>query len=81
MHWDVVTVRPLANFCIDVTLRDGSHGVFDMTPYLDVGIFQELRDPAYFKRVDVEFDAVTWPNGQDIAPETLHAHLKMTESV
>jgi hypothetical protein len=78
MHWDVVTVRPLANFCIDVTLRDGSHGVFDMKPYLDVGIFQELRNPAYFNRVDVQFDAVTWPHGQDIAPETLYARLKAT---
>ena len=81
MHWDVVTVKPLANFCIDVNLRDGSHGIFDMTPYLDLGVFQELRDPAYFNCVGVQFHAVTWPNGQDIAPETLHARLNSAQSL
>lgn len=80
MHWDVVSVKPLANFCIDVNLRDGSHGVFDMKPYLDMGVFQELRDPAYFNRVSIQFGAVTWPHGQDIAPATLHARLKAIEN-
>lgn len=80
MYWDVVSVKPLENFCIAVSLRDGSHGAFDMKPYLDVGVFQELRDPAYFNRVGIQFGAVTWPNGQDIAPATLHARLKATEN-
>ena len=57
MHWDVVAVRPLENFCINVELRDGSHGIFDMKPYLDRGVFQQLRDPAYFIRVAVELGA------------------------
>lgn len=76
MHWDVLTVKPLSNYCIQVSLRDGCRGVFDMKPYLGHGIFQELRDPAYFSRVGVQFDAVTWPHGQDISPETLCAGLK-----
>jgi len=78
MHWDVVAVKPLENYCIDVSLRDGSRGIFDMKPYLDLGIFQELRDPEYFNRVGIQFEAVTWPHGQDIAPATLYAHLKAT---
>ncbi len=80
MYWDVVTVKPLANFCIHVNLRDGSQGIFDMKPYVDRGVFQELRDPFYFNRVGIQFGAVTWPNGQDIAPATLHAGLKATEN-
>ena len=80
MYWDVVSVKPLENFCIDVNLRDGSRGVFDMKPYLDTGVFQELRDPAYFASVGIQFGAVTWPHGQDIAPGTLHARLKATEN-
>ena len=80
MHWDVVTVKPLPNFCIDVSLRDGSHGIFDMQPYLELGVLQELRDPAYFNRVGIQSDAVTWPHGQDIAPATLRAHLKAIEA-
>ena len=80
MYWDVVSVKPLENFCIAVSLLDGSHGVFDMKPYLDIGVFQELRDPAYFNNVGIQFGAVTWPNDQDIAPETLHARLTATEN-
>ncbi len=81
MQWDAVSVKPLESFCIDVKLRDGSSGVFDVKPYLGKGVFQELRDPAYFKRVGIEFGAVTWPNGQDIAPSTLHAGLQAIAAV
>ena len=76
MHWDVKSVRPLDDFCIEVTLQDGRLGLFDMKPYLDVGVFKELRDPGYFKQVDVQFGAVTWPHEQDIAPETLLAKMR-----
>ena len=79
MYWDVVFVKPIENFCIDVRLLDGSHGFFDMKPYFDKGIFRELRDPAYFRSVGIQFDAVTWPHGQDIAPATLHARLNPPE--
>ena len=75
MHWDVKAVRPLADFCIEVTLQDGRQGVFDMKPYLDFGVFRELRSPAYFKQVGVQHGAVTWPHEQDIAPETLLAEM------
>ena len=75
MHWDVRAVRPLADYTIDVELVDGRRGLFDLKPYLDHGVFRELRDVGYFRRVGIEHGAVTWPNGQDIAPETLLAEL------
>jgi hypothetical protein len=75
MHWDVKTVRPLPGFRIHVEIEDGRSGTFDLTPYLDHGAFQELKDLGYFTRVAVLHGAVTWPNEQDIAPETLLAGL------
>jgi hypothetical protein len=75
MDWDVVTVKPLDQHRIYVELAGGQRGVFDLTPHLDHGVFRELRDPAYFNRVTVQLGAVTWPHGQDIAPETLIAEL------
>ena len=71
MKWDVKTVKPLADHRIYVELVDGQVGVFDLKPYLDCGMFQELKDPAYFRRVGIQLGAVTWPHGQDIAPELL----------
>ena len=75
MYWDVRTVKPLANYRIYVEIQDGRKGIFDLRPYLDHGIFRELRDVHYFNRVDVLLGAVTWPHEQDIAPETLVAEM------
>ena len=75
MYWDVKTVRPLDDFRIYVEIEDGRKGVFDLKPYLDHGVFQELRDKQYFNRVGIVFGAVTWPHEQDIAPETLVAEM------
>jgi len=36
---------------------------------------RELMDVQYFNRVNIQFGAVTWPNEQDIAPETLLAEM------
>lgn len=75
MRNDVKVVKPLPDHRIYVELESGRCGVFDLTPYLDHGVFRELKDTAYFNRVGVLYGAVTWPHQQDIAPETLLAGL------
>jgi len=79
MYWDVKTVRPLDDYQIYVELEDGRKGVFDLKPYLDHGMFRELKDKNYFSQVNIMLGSVTWPNAQDIAPETLVAELKPIE--
>lgn len=76
---DVKTVRPLPDYRLFVELEDGRRGVFDVKPYLDHGVFRELRDVAYFKRVGILHGAVSWPHEQDIAPETLLAQMVPAE--
>lgn len=75
MHWDVKTVKPLSDYRLYVETQDGRKGIFDMKPYLERGVFRELKNTAYFNRVGVVLGAVTWPNEQDIAPETLLAEM------
>lgn len=75
MHWDVTIVKALPDHRLYVETDGGHKGIFDMKPYLDRGVFRELKDPNYFKRVSIAFGAVTWPHEQDIAPETLLAGL------
>ena len=79
MHWDAKFVLPLEDSRIYVELENGRKGIFDLKPYLHRGVFQELRDPQYFKQVGILFGAVTWPNEQDIAPETLLAEMISAE--
>lgn len=71
MYWDVKIVKPLLEYRIYVEIKDGRKGIFDVKPYLDRGVFQELRDLKYFNQVGIVLGAVTWPHEQDIAPETL----------
>jgi len=79
MYWDVKTVKPLSDYRIHVEIMDGREGVFDLKPYLDRGIFRELKDVHYFNQVGILFGAVTWPHEQDIAPGTLLAEMQPLE--
>jgi hypothetical protein len=81
MYWDAKIVKPLPDYKIYVELENGSKGIFDMRPYLEHGIFSELKNVEYFNRVGVVLGAVTWPNEQDIAPETLLAEIMRVENV
>ena len=79
MYWDVTFVKPLSDYCIYVELENGRKGTFDLKPYLDRGVLRELQDVHYFSQVGILFGAVTWPNEQDIAPETLLAEMLPVE--
>ena len=43
-----------------------------MKPYLDIGIFQELRNETIFNTARVSFGTVEWQNGADFDPESLY---------
>jgi hypothetical protein len=81
MYWDVKIVKPLPDFCLYVEIEDGRKGILDVKPYLDYGVFRELRNAHYFNQVGILFSAITWPHEQDIAPETLLAEMVPVESI
>jgi len=68
----VIAVEANDDYTLDLKFNDGSCKRFDLKPYLDFGVFQELRDLNYFKRVRLAFDTVQWPHEQDISPDTLY---------
>ena len=72
MNPRVKAVIPLQEFQLELTFSNGEVGIFDCKPYLHFGVFQELQDVNYFKQVRAEGGTVTWPNEQDICPDTLY---------
>ncbi len=67
----VKDVEPLADYKLRLSFTNGEAKVFDVSPYLDKGIFSELKDKNYFKQVQVVAGAVEWPNEQDFSNDTL----------
>ena len=72
MYCAVTDVTPLNNYLLRLKFKNGEEKIFDMKPYLDTGIFKELKDETVFKTVKVSFDTVEWANEADIDPETLY---------
>jgi hypothetical protein len=67
----VKSVRPLEGYKLVLGFSNGEEKVFDVSPYLDVGKFSELRDPSLFLSVMVKYDSIEWANHLDIDPEFL----------
>lgn len=61
---------------IHLTFNDGTEGVVDFADWLEGPIFDAVRDPELFRRFFIEAGAILWPNGADIAPETLYERAK-----
>jgi hypothetical protein len=72
MYFAVKEVKPQDNYILVLTFENGERRQFDMKPYLDLGIFQELRDLKLFKTVKTSFDSIEWDNEADIDPEILY---------
>ncbi len=73
---DVIAFEVLSDYRIRVTLSNGMTGIFDVKPYLDKGVFKELKDYEYFRRARIEFGTITWPNEQDFSPETIEIRMQ-----
>jgi hypothetical protein len=74
----VLRLKKLDDFQLRIRFNDGSEGVHDFTAMVSAAgaLLEPLRDQSYFARVFLEFDASTWPNGFDIAPEWLRREME-----
>ncbi len=68
----VTEATPNDDFTIDLRFDDGSLRRFDAKPYLDKGVFRELKNINYFRNLSLAYGTVQWPNEQDFAPDTLY---------
>jgi hypothetical protein len=66
---------------IRLTFNDGTEKTVDFEPWLVGPVFEPLRDTEYFRRFFLEGGTVTWPNGADIAPETLHLSIVASSAI
>jgi hypothetical protein len=72
MYPPVKSVTPLDGYRLLLQFGNGEEKVFDVSPYLSVGKFIDLKDPSLFSSVTVKFDSIEWANHLDIDPEFLY---------
>lgn len=70
----VVGVAVSGDHRLRLLFDDGTVGDVDFAHEEWRGVLEPLRDPGYFAkvRVDPEAGTITWPNGEDVAPEPLY---------
>ena len=59
---------------LHIGFDDGTYQTIDFRPVLEGELYGPLVDPAFFSQVaiDPEVHTLTWPNGADFDPATLH---------
>ena len=73
---DVINIEYKGDFVYRIVFDDGKSGDIDLSDYIGKSpVFEPLRDLAFFKKATIEGGTIAWPNGADIAPETLYDKL------
>lgn len=72
MNPRVLEVTPNTDYTLTLRFSNGEIGEFDMKPYLEIGIFKELKDYHLFNTVKPFMGSVQWINEQDLCPDTLY---------
>jgi hypothetical protein len=76
----VVRADYAGEYRIRLAFNDGLENTVDCSPWLDGPVFERLKDRDHFRRFLVEGGTVTWPNGADVAPETLYERASRARS-
>jgi len=75
---DVTAVEVIGDYRLRLTFEDGTVGDVDFSDRELRSVFEPLRDPSYFARVELDPEAgtIAWPDGLDMAPEPLYAEAR-----
>lgn len=75
MYYDVIKATHLEGYKCELTFENGKKGIINLQGYLNKGgVFSRFSESEYFKKfyVNREIGTLCWPDGVDIAPETLY---------
>ena len=72
MYWDVVEVKPEADYRLFVRFKDGLTGHVQLREEEMTGALAPLKDAGFFEQVFVDCGAVAWPGEIDLAPDAMY---------
>ena len=68
----VKSVEALDNYKLALAFENGEQRIFDLKPYLKLGVFKRLENPALFKTARVVSGSVEWSGEIDLSYDTLY---------
>lgn len=69
----VIDARYISDYKVHVVFNNGEERIADFSKWgLGRGMYKPLKDKKYFKKFFLDGWTISWPNGADIAPETLY---------
>lgn len=74
----IAEVKPDKDYTLHIVSEDGTTGIFDVSPYLELEAFSALKKQDAFQRVMNGGYFVEWDCGADLSADTIEAHLKTT---
>ena len=77
MNPRVKAVKPNDDYTLTLTFTNDEVKVFDVSPYLNIGVFRELKDISLFNSVKPFLGSIQWQNGQDFCPDTLYLESRL----
>ena len=78
----VMEAKHRGAYRIWLRFADGLEGEIELDGLFRGPVFEPLRDVAEFAKLDVDPDwhTIVWPNGADVAPESLRRRLEAVKS-
>lgn len=73
---DVTKIKYKDDYIYYIVFDDGTNGDVNFAEYIGKGpVFEPLRNLEFFRNAEIDGGTIAWPNGADIAPETLYEKL------
>ncbi|MBI4930229.1 MAG: DUF2442 domain-containing protein [Bacteroidetes bacterium] len=76
MNPRITAVKANPDFTLVLTFANRQKRIFDMKPYLPIGVFRQLKKYSKFKKVKPFLGSIAWATGQDLCPDTLYLDSK-----
>ncbi len=72
----IAQIIPNQDYTLQIVTEDGKTGIFDVSPYLELEAFAELKKQDAFQKVTNGSYFIEWDCGADLSADTIEAHLK-----